>query len=109
MLDPADAARSPHEWDDHRGRHYGPFELTDVEWWFQAFALLRNRIAHGGEIPAADWDFDDGKPHVWHAERNLRRAIKQIVANAGNDDVFLDPFDRIARRFAEELTQEPPK
>lgn|GEM_PF-1541300 len=103
LLDPETAVRTPREWDDHHGRHYGPFELTDLEWWFQSFALLRNRIAHGGEVPEADWNFDDGVPHVWHAERNLRRAIKQTVANAGHEDVLLDPFERIARRFALEM------
>jgi hypothetical protein len=106
LLDPADAARSPREWDDHRGRHYGPFDLSDLEWWFQSFALLRNRIAHGGEIPEGDWDFEDGKPHVWHAERNLRRAIKQVVANDGHEDVLLDPFERVLRRYASEIVND---
>lgn len=57
--------------------------------------------AHGGEVKDAAWDFE-GVPHIWHAERNLRRAIKKIVA-AGHEDVLLDPFERVARRFAAEM------
>jgi hypothetical protein len=105
LLDEAGAPRRPHEWDDHNGRHYGPFDLTDLEWWFQSFALLRNAIAHGGVIANEAWDFE-GVPHIWHAERNLRRAIKKIVADAGHEDVLLDPFERITRRFASEMIEE---
>ena len=86
------APRRQHEWDD-RARHLEA-ELTELEWWFQSFALLRNRIAHGGEIPDDDYLFEDGAPHHWHAEWQLRRAIKQMVANAGHPDVLLDPWDR---------------
>lgn len=98
LLDEAGAARSRREWDDH-GAHREA-ELTDLEWWFQSFALLRNKIAHGGEIPADELIFDGRAPHVWHAERNLRRAIKKTVANAGHEDVLLDEMERIARRYA---------
>ena len=92
LLDEQNAVRTHRAWDDH-GRHVEA-DLTDLEWWLQSFALLRNKIAHGGEIPDADYLFDDGVPHHWHAEWQLRRAIKQVVANAGHPDVLLDPFDR---------------
>jgi hypothetical protein len=92
LLDEENAARTHREWDD-RERHLEE-DLTDLEWWFQSFALLRNKIAHGGEISDADYLFDDGIPHHWHAEWQLRRAIKQVVANAGHPEVLLDIFDR---------------
>jgi hypothetical protein len=103
LLDDEDAPRTHREWDDHV-RHLGA-ELTELEWWFQSFALLRNKIAHGGEIPEADHLFDDGVPHHWHGEWQLRRAIKQVVANAGHPEVLLDAYDRIfetARPLLEE-------
>jgi hypothetical protein len=97
LLDEPTAARTHHEWQD-RGQHREA-DLTDLEWWFQSFALLRNKVAHGGDIPATDLDFDDGVPHVWHGEWQLRRAIKQTVANAGHQDVLLDPFERVIRQY----------
>jgi hypothetical protein len=42
--------------------------------------------------------FDDGIPDHWHAEWQLRRAIKQTVANAGHEDLLLDPCDRAFRQ-----------
>jgi hypothetical protein len=93
LLDAPDAVRRSREWDDH-GRHRGPFELTDLEWWFQSFALLRNKVAHGGI------------DHLWHAELNLRRAIKKTVANAGHEDVLLDPFERIVHKHAARIIQD---
>src|SRR4051794_38481807 len=94
------------EWDDHHGNHRGPYQLTNLEWWFQSFALLRNRLAHGGEVAPGEYEFDDGVHHVWHAELTLRRAIKQTVANAGHPDVLLDPFERAMRRAAHEIQRQ---
>jgi hypothetical protein len=99
LLDDPGTAHTPREWDDH-GRHRGPYELTDLEWWFQSFALLRNKLAHGGELESEEYQFDDGIDHIWHAELNLRRAIKKTVAEAGYEDVLLGPLERIARRYA---------
>jgi hypothetical protein len=96
LLDQPGTPRAHREWDDH-GNHREA-ELTDLEWWYQSFALLRNTIAHGGDLAAADYLFEDGVPHHWHGEWNLRRAIKQVVANAGHEDVLLDPFERAIRR-----------
>jgi hypothetical protein len=100
LLDPPGTPTAPREWSDHRGRNFGPYEMTDLEWWFQSFALLRNRLAHGGEVAPEQYNFDDGVNHVWHADRNLRRAIKQTVANAGHPDVLLSPLDRVFQQAA---------
>src|SRR5581483_5646060 len=56
LLDEQNALRTHRAWDDH-ARHVEA-DLTALEWWFQSFALLRNKIAHGGEIPDADYLFD---------------------------------------------------
>ena len=109
LLDPPDAPRTAREWDDHHGNHRAPFDLTDLEWWFQSFALLRNKIAHGGQLESEEYDFDDGTPYVWHAERNLRRAIKQTVADAGHEDVLLDAFDRVVRQHTDSYSRTSPE
>lgn len=98
LLDAVGAARTRREWDDHAAHREA--DLTDLEWWFQSFALLRNKIAHGGDIPTEEFSFDGGAPHMWHAERNLRRGIKQTVANAGHEDVLFNEMERITRRYA---------
>jgi hypothetical protein len=104
LLDADNATRTERQWVDHGSARTAA--LTDLEWWFQSFALLRNKIAHGGRIDSNEYAFDDGVPHVWHAEYNLRRAMKKIVADAGYPEVLLDAFDRIALRFGERIAQE---
>jgi hypothetical protein len=95
FLDP-DGKGTRREWTDHFGnRHVA--ELTDVAWWFQMFALLRNKVAHGGALVDDEFIFE-GVPHVWHAEWVLRRVFKQILVNRGHGDVVLDDFDRIIRK-----------
>src|SRR3954447_8807940 len=99
---------SQHQWTDHGTPRNA--DLTELEWWFQSFALLRNKIAHGGEIRSEEYLFDDGAPHHWHAEWILRKAIKQTVANAGHDEVLLNAYERAFRRalpVLEEALQEP--
>lgn len=97
LLDSEEPLRTSREWVDSHGRAQQA-ELTDLEWWFTSFAILRNKIAHGGVIAADEYEFD-GVHHVFHAELNLRRAIKKIVADAGHEDVLLGPYERIARRY----------
>jgi|SRR3954452_488137 len=100
--------RTQHQWTDHGTPRNA--DLTELEWWFQSFALLRNKIAHGGEIRSEEYLFDDGAPHHWHAEWILRKAIKQTVANAGHDEVLLNAYERAFRRalpVLEEALQEP--
>jgi hypothetical protein len=97
LLDESDAARRRHAW---RGQNHS-VELTDLEWWFQSFALLRNAIAHGDQIADDHWLFDDGKPHLHHADDVLRRAIKRKVADDLDEpDLLLDPFERALARAA---------
>jgi hypothetical protein len=91
------------KWTDHAQQRQA--HLTDLQWWFQSFALLRNKIAHGGDIEDAEFLFDDGVPHHWHGEWTLRRAIKQTVANAGHSDVLLDPLERAFQRAIPLLEQ----
>jgi hypothetical protein len=98
LLDEPSAPRTQRQWLDHGIHRQG--DLTDLQWWFQSFALLRNKLAHGGELDSAEYSFDDGVPHLWHAEWNLRRAIKKIVASQGHQDVLLTPMERIAARYA---------
>jgi hypothetical protein len=101
LLEAPDAARTHRTWVDHAHEREG--ELTNLQWWFQSFALLRNKIAHGGQLEQAEYDFDDGVHHIWHAELNLRRAIKKLVANAGHEAVLLGPYERIARMAEGEI------
>jgi hypothetical protein len=104
LLDDEDAERTERHWVDHGNARSA--SLTELEWWFQSFALLRNRIAHGGRIDPNDYVHDDDVAHVWHAEFNLRRSIKKIVADAGYPAVLLDPFERVALEFGELLAAE---
>jgi len=87
LLDDPDAPRTERHWEDHSRQQRAP--LTDLEWWFQSFALLRNKIAHGGDMATDEYNFD-GVPHIWHGEWQLRRAIKQTVANVGHPEILLD-------------------
>jgi hypothetical protein len=103
LLDEPGAARAHRQWTDHNNQREA--DLTDLEWWFQSFALLRNKVAHGGEIADEDYVFDDGVPHHWHGEWQLRRAIKQVIVNAGHPDVLLDPFDRAMQQAIPLLEQ----
>lgn len=96
LLDDANVPRVHREREDHGQHREG--DLSDLEWWFQSFALLRNKIAHGGEMAEAEFDFEGGVQHVWHGEWQLRRAIKQTVANAGHEDVLLDVWDKAMRQ-----------
>jgi hypothetical protein len=105
LLDEPDAPRTERHWDDH-GRPQRA-HLTDLESWFQSFALLRNKIAHGGDIAAEEYAFD-GAPHIWHGEWQLRQAIKQTVANAGHPDVLLDPWARVEQRVQRALEEKLP-
>lgn len=59
--------------------------LSDTEWWFQSFALLRHAIDYGDEVLEYLWVFPDtGNQHWMHAEDHLRRAIKKTVIGAGH-------------------------
>jgi hypothetical protein len=81
LLDEPGADRTPRTWVE-RGATKGPYPLTDLEWWFQDYALLRNKIAHGDEIAEGDWAFEGGTRHLHKADEVLRRAIKRTVVKA---------------------------
>lgn len=96
LLDDQTAARRSRTWVD-RGKEIHA-DLTDVEWWFQSFALLRNAIAHGDAISEADRSFE-GQLHLWRGEHTLRAAIKRTVVQVGHDpDLELDRATRELRR-----------
>jgi hypothetical protein len=86
LLDHPEAERIPRTWSEH-GRTESA-ELTDLEFWFQLFAVLRNKIAHGdvGELDA-NWKFEDHH-HVRYAEEVLRRAIKRVVVNVVDEPLL---------------------
>ncbi len=106
LLDEADAARVERSW-QQRGR-VQRCELTDLEWWFQCFTLLRNAIAHGHPVGQANWAFNDGRLHLFVGESTLRRALKRTVARAGHAHVEDDLFMRTFRRYVREHQQPQP-
>jgi hypothetical protein len=85
LLDEPDAQRTPRTW---REQEKGPYELTDLEWWFQDYALLRNKIAHGDELADEDSVFEEGTRHLHRADEVLRRAIKRVVVNARDEPLL---------------------
>jgi len=107
LMNPPDAPRTKHTWTDH-GKLKGPFELTSIEWWFQCFSILRNSIMHGDEIAATTWQHGEHH-HVWIAEDNLRKAIKETLISAGHpEDLRDDPGQRLlARRISQRLSELP--
>lgn len=103
LIDPPNAPRTPRTWSE-RGRSQGPHALTDTEWWFQRFSLLRNLVTHGDATPEEAW-LHDGVNHVWLAEDMLRRAIKETLIQAGHPADLRDDFAtrQLARRIAQAL------
>lgn len=63
---------------------------------------------HGDEIPATAWEHGEHH-HIWIAEDNLRKAIKEILIKAGHpEDLRDDPAQRLlARRIAQRLSELP--
>lgn len=77
-------------------------DMTDLEWWFMRFSFLRNAIMHGSDPPDDDY-LHDGRRHIWLAEETLRRAIKQLVANATTSAVLMNPLERALSDAMEEI------
>jgi hypothetical protein len=95
LLDEPDADRSPRSWPGLKS----PVALTHLQWWFQSFATLRNKVAHGDAVEDTDRLFEDGKRHLWHADDVLRRAVKRTVVRAGADPLIeLPAIDRYFKR-----------
>jgi hypothetical protein len=78
---------------------FQPRNVTDLEWWFLFFGFLRHDITHGEEVSPRQHEWND-QSHLFLGETRLRQAIKQTVASAGHPTVLLDPFERIAHKFA---------
>jgi hypothetical protein len=74
-------------------------DLTDIEWWFQQFTLLRNTIAHGRAVRPEDVLADDGRAHLYVGERELRRALKRTISREGYPEVEEDLLTRAIRRL----------
>jgi hypothetical protein len=100
LLDEPGAQKTTRSW-TQRGRLRSD-TLTDLEWWFQSFTVLRNAIAHGHDVSRRDSIFEDGRLHLLIAERTLRRAIKRTIARAGHPDVELDATTRLLQRLVRE-------
>jgi hypothetical protein len=95
LLDEPEADRTPRSWPGLKS----PVALTHLEWWFQSFAILRNKVAHGDVVEDTDRLFDDGKRHMWHADDTLKRAVKRTVVRAGADPLIeLPAIDRYFKR-----------
>jgi len=108
LLDPRGVERPERTWDEH-GKTRGPEAMSDLEWWFQHFSMLRNAIMHGDEVSAAAWRHGD-HDHVWIAEDCLRRSIKETLIRAGHPaDLRDDPATRaLAPQIAERLSESDP-
>ncbi|HEX3563219.1 MAG TPA: hypothetical protein VHU24_10310 [Solirubrobacterales bacterium] len=108
LLDDPGAPKRLRRWTEHNGKDREA-QLTDLEWWFQSFSLLRNRISHGDVIGTEgdDWTFDDGEHHLRHADAVLRRAIKRTIIHGGADPLLEEtPHKRTMIRAVEELFSE---
>ena len=78
---------------------FTPGDVTDLAWWFVFFGFLRHDITHGAEISPRQYEWND-QSQLFLGESRLRQAIKQTVANSGHPTVLLDPFERVAHKFA---------
>jgi hypothetical protein len=74
-LSPA-APKSQRSWED-QGRTRTA-ELSDREWWFQRFSLLRNGLTHGSGIDDDAW-VHDGLAHTHIAQEALVEAIAAMA------------------------------
>jgi hypothetical protein len=97
LLDDPGASRSRREWTNRQGNPQAA-ELTDLAWWFQQFAFLRNAIAHGADVQPDRYTWE-GVSHLLHAELRLREAVREIVVRDGNDDLRLSPRRRAIERY----------
>ena len=103
LLDPKGTPKNSRAYKNKRNGKNETIDVTDLEWWFTTFAFLRNDIAHGSEVPEADWEFD-GKSQVMLAQRHLLKAIRKKVADAsGKPDLLMDPLKRAIHVAAKEV------
>jgi hypothetical protein len=95
LLDDADAPRTHRTWVDQSRRLED--SVTELEWWFVCFTLLRNAIAHGDPLEPENYDFE-GVSHAFVAEYRLREAIKATVIASGYPELGLKPMARRLHR-----------
>lgn len=108
LLDEPQAPRQQRMWSERGQSRSAP--LTDLEWWFQSFTLLRNAIAHGHIVTRERLTFDDGGGlHVFIGESTLRRSIKRTIARAGHPDVEDDALGRAIREVFRGLHRNDPE
>jgi hypothetical protein len=104
LLDPSEEPRIPRTWTSRTGS-LKIAELTDLGWWFQQFAFLRNALAHGHVIEEARY-VHDGVSHVLLAALRLRQAIREVVTQDGNEELRHPPSLRAAFRRLDELNSD---
>lgn len=104
LLDTSEERRFPRTWTSRTGQPKSA-ELTDLGWWFQQFAFLRNALAHGHVIEEARY-VHDGVSHVLLAELRLRQAIREVVTQDGNEELRHPPTLRAAFRRLDELSND---
>jgi hypothetical protein len=97
LFDPEDEPRSPRTWPTRDGE-VRTEELTDLQWGFQTFTFLRNDIAHGDPITPDRFIDETGRSLLGRGEWWLRRAIRETVTLAGNEDLRMAPRVRKAVR-----------
>ena len=77
-------------------------DLTELQWWFVCFTLLRNAIGHGKGVD------DDRHQHDghWQTDLGLHRlheAIKAtVISRVGQSELTLDPLERMWYRALRE-------
>lgn len=92
LLDSSDADKATRTWTSRSSRTLSE-NMTDLEWWFQHFSFLRNKLMHGEEPADADYTHE-GERHLWLAETHLRQAVKRTVADGGHPEVLQSPLER---------------
>lgn len=105
LLDPDDAPRTHRVWLDRGNERQA--DLTELQWWFVCFGLLRNAIAHGDAVEADRYAFN-GLAHLDLGVDWLRRAIKAKVIASGYPELELDSHARALRRALRKYGLAPP-
>jgi hypothetical protein len=101
LLDDPRTPKVNREWLNLKTGKRQSAEMTDLAWWFQNFAFLRNAIAHGNDIAPEDYGWD-GVSHLFLGEFRLRQAVRELVIRDGNQDLRLEPHQRTVLRYLRE-------
>jgi hypothetical protein len=106
LLDTPDAPRAKRKWRE-QDRELED-KLTELEWWFVCFTLLRNAIAHGDALEPTNYDYGE-HTHLDIGEYRLRQAIKATVIASGYSELELDPNARALYRALRAHGLTPPE